>query len=351
MKGFARILESIVASIIILTSLTFFFIETVPDSQWEDSALQVISQDVLQSSYFSGDLKIYVQNDDSDGLNTYLSNILPKTIDFSVNVKGIPNNIIYVGCVSCGYTDLLELNTILDPLDFTYKGRPTSIRITNVSTDDIPEETNIVFFFYKLDIEPNKIPIENFVEDGGTVILLSNLAQADIEGYIGQLFNLTWAGIIGSDTAIFYEVFDPGNVSHYAARYYAGVNQTDLVDMTAVQFNGFNSNGVLAIGDGKDMMSGLDPVNRKTYVRARGNAINGNGRAIWFGDYVRVDHNSTNTRKIDDLLKSAVMWGSGESYSLDTVTKTPAPIHFASNMIIFDNDPYVFELILWRVFY
>ncbi len=348
MKGFARILESIVASIIILTSLTFFFVHNVPESPWDDTSLQLISQDVLQTSYLSGNLKGLVKSDDKAGLNNYFSQALPKTIDFSLNVMRLPNDIIYVGCAQCSMGDLSELSMILEPLDFYYNGRPTSIRLDIVNVSSIPDDTDILLFFDKSKIGPDRDEIEDFLMDGGTVFLLSNLNQDDLTGYISELFNLSWSGLIGPDVVVFDEVFDPKNLSYYAARYYGDINQTDLTDLSTEQFNDFNSNGVLRKGDGKDIMVGQS--NGKTYVRAN-EYVNGMGRTVWFGDYIRTSHNSTNTKKIDDLIKSMVMWGSGQAYSMDITQKTPAARHFSSDIFVFDGEPYIFEIIVWRVFY
>ncbi len=351
MNGFAKIFEAIIASIIILTALTFFFVPDPVQSQWDSASLQVTAQDTLKALYINGTLTRFVKTDDRTGLNSGIALMLPKTVDFSVEVVGIPNSIIYVACVDCGSAN--ELSQILSPLNFQYKNRNISTRIDilSLSNTSIPPETNILFFFDKQKIVDYQGKIDTFVGDGGSVFLLSDLAQQDVQGVIGQVFNLTWVGP-SSDSVHFDDVFNASRVSFYAGRYFANLTNRSLEGASSVTFpvdvSGFHQNGVLAASDSKNVALSNDG---RSYVRANFTTLNNAGRSVWFADYNRVDHDAPTTKSIDNLLKASIMWASGERFRLDVLKKGPAKVHLKTGVFVFDGDTYLVELTIWNIFF
>lgn len=346
MKGFAKIFEAVIASVILLASLTFFFVPNVHESGWDKASLQALSQDVLQSAYFNGTLARYVKEDNATQLNTLISSMLPKTVDFSLEVKGIPNKIIYISCVDCDQTQLDNLSAILAPEDFSYKRQNISVRIENLSlaSSSIPEGTNILFFFDKAKISAYENQTSAFMAGGGNVFLLSDLTQNDLNGRIGSLFNLTWTGT----TALpgrFDDIYNSSKTSHFFARYYANISTRHLQNVEGETFTAFHQSGIKAESDWRNIAKADDG---RAYVRSN---INGTGRAVWLSDYTRTDHNAPATKAIDNLTKSAVMWASGERFKLDLIKKSPAPVHFKSTIFVYDEDTYAVELTIWRIFF
>ena len=189
MKGFARIFEAIIASVIILTSLTFFFVPNIKGSEWEDTTIQILAQDALESIYLNGTLTRYVNTDNKTQLNVLMSQMLPKTVDFSFEVSGTVNNIINIVCVDCTSGDVDELKAIMNPLEFDYKERKISIRVQSLtlSINAVPSDTNILFFFNK----NNRVFIESNIR---TVIALECIALADNESVhnVILLCRLSW---------------------------------------------------------------------------------------------------------------------------------------------------------------
>jgi len=345
MKGFARIFEAIVASIIIITSMTFFFTLQTPESGWDSTSLQIISQDVLQAAYLNGSIEKYVRSGDKQSLSNDISQLLQTTVDFSISVRGIPNDIIRVACVDCSSAAMNELSLILNRTEFEYNNRHVSIRTetVNLGSEDVKDGTNLLFFFDKTKVETYRVKAEMFMKNGGNLFLLSNVNQADADGYIGGIFNLTWVGAASQD-AVFYSNYE--NVSHFVAKYYANISGQNIGDLDDV-FTVFASNGIGS--DRKTVVAGIDGV--RAYVRANYEVNRTAGRAVWFSDYTRSDHTNANTIAVDKLLKAALMWASGEHYSMDVVKKTAAPEHFTSEVQIFDKDTYTVELTVWRVFF
>ena len=344
MKGFARIFEAIIASIILLASLTFFFVPSIHESDWDDVTLHVLAQDVVESVYLNGTLTRFVKTDDKTELNNRISSMLPKTVDFSLDVSGIPNSIIYIACVDCTSSDMGEISSILNMTEFSYKMRNISIRVQSISlTQPLPEGTNILFFFDKTKIATYESQINGTLKNGGTVFLLSDIVQADTNGIIGSLFNLTWTGT-SSQTVMFNDVYNSNKTSHFVAKYYANISGKNRQDTETETFTVFDPSGIAA--NDKTIASGTS-----AYVQSNYKIVNNNGRAVWFGDYNRLNHNTNPTRSIDRLVKAAIMWASGERFKLDVAKKIPAPVHFTSSIFVFDEDTYIVELVIWRVFF
>lgn len=346
-KGFAKIFEAIIASVIILASLTFFFVPNLQMSGWDDNTLQTLSKDALQSVYLNGSLARFVKTDNTTPLIASITDMLPKTVDFSVEVGGIANNIIYLAC-DCSESEREELVKIFNTTDFRYKSRNISIRIEliNLATGTVPSSTDVLFFFDKTKITANQAKIKAFLSSGGTAFLLSDLTQGDVEGTVGSMFNLTWTGTTGSPGE-FDDVYNASKLSHYVARYYANISGKYLADTEGDSFPAFNPSGVRVERDDRDII-----VTGGGRLYIRGNyKVEGNGRTLWVSDYSRANHNNPPTQSVDRLVKASVMWASGERFKLDTINKTAAPVHFRSSIFVFDEDPYVVDLIVWRVFF
>ena len=356
MKGFARIFESIIASVVILTSLTFFLVPNIKASGWEDATIQTLAQDALESAYLNGTLTRYVNTDNVTSLYTLMSQVLPKSVDFSIEVSGTVNNIINIVCVDCTDDNVTELKTMLIPLDFSYKDRNISIRVQKLSLaiNDVPKDTNILVFFGKVvnganGIKTYETKINSTLSNGGSVVLLSDLTQQDAQGVIGNMFNLSWSNP-ASPTSKFDDLYDGRKVSHNVARYYANTSSKNLADLSTVDFTVFHQSGVIADSDLKNIAKST-VANSKAFVRANYNIVNSNGRSVWINDYTRTDHNDRFTKTIDNLTKASIMWASGEKFKLDIIKKEPAPVNFRTGILVFDKDVYTVELIVWRIYF
>ncbi|KHO47575.1 MAG: hypothetical protein QT00_C0002G0229 [archaeon GW2011_AR5] len=355
MKGFAKIFEAIVASIILLASLTFFFTPNVQKSEWDSTSLQIMAEDALESAYLNGTLARFVKTDNTTQLNAFFSEMLPKTVDFSIEVRGIPGKTINIACIGCSQTNLDDLSAIIANKDFTYKKKNTSINIQtlDLATQDVPEGAGILFFFDKSKIAVHQTKINDFLDTGGGVFLLSSLDSTDVGNTpIGNTFGLTWSGGTSNLQGRFEDVdggiFNSNKPSHFIARYYANISTRHLPNVQTDPFSVFVSTGIGYQADGKDIVKTPDS---RSYVRS--NQI-GRGRTIWLNDYNRVDHTCAScgpTRDTDNLTKAGIMWVSGERSKLDMIEKTPAPVNFKSSIFVFDGDVYIVDLTIWRIFF
>lgn len=88
-KGIMRIIEVVIASIILLAAMTYFLSPRITPSDWSTAYLQTEAQDALTSLDKAGLLDNYTAEKNNGGgyrLYRNLSVMLPKQVDFAINV-------------------------------------------------------------------------------------------------------------------------------------------------------------------------------------------------------------------------------------------------------------------------
>jgi hypothetical protein len=88
-KGVVRIIEVVIAGIILLTAMTYFVSPRLAPSDWQTANLQIEVQDSLIVLEKSGLLDKYIaERGEGGGYRLYykLSVMLPKQTDFAINV-------------------------------------------------------------------------------------------------------------------------------------------------------------------------------------------------------------------------------------------------------------------------
>jgi len=341
MKGFIRILESIIASVIILTALTFFFSTPARPTNWDDSLLQIRSEDIIASLARNGTLLEAVRTNSPDLINNIVSNqnlsAMPFTIDYSLEIYGIPNPIIYIGCV-CTQDEVDNLTDRLSPLTFLYKNRTIEIRIATDSLTSIRNETNILFMFGYKNLTSSMPQINKFLGRGGTLFMLGDLTEDNVnDGIMNETFGLSW---ITSPRPpglpnVFFEPENENMTTFKIAKYFRNIS-------SAPESFSFLEWASIAV-DNRTIVFGRAGINQWSTVKINKEIINGDGRTVWFSTYAQ--SNSTKA-----LLKSVVMWASGERFKLDLKPKKILPHNVKARLFVFDNDVYEAVLTLWRVF-
>ena len=362
MKGFIRILESIIASVILIASLAFFFGPFIRYTEWDTTLMQTEVKDSLVVLHKSGLLTQYVKDNDIAGLNDKLTELLPKTIDFSIEISGIPPPIIYIGC-DCDAAEEADLIDILEPLNFKYRDRFIDIRIQRVaiaSINDIEPNLHILFIPGYKDLNPDRVHIERFLENGGSIFMLSDLNQNEVEDHIlNETFGLEWKKIGGgnpshADKGIFYNITDPLKVSYRIARYFENLSGLSM----DTRFYGFSSASDVDADNKTVVMDKPNPPgnpnppgvawgirNRFSHVKVNYNIIKGSGRTVWVEEFDRTEGDLKN------LTKAVVLWASGERYKMDAYEKDIPQIYKETRYFVPDKEPYAIYLIFWRVFY
>ncbi|GEM_PF-2386751 len=360
MKGFARILETIIAAIIILTSLSFFLPITIKQSSWDNALLEMRAQDAISAGYKSGNIAPYIKNNDNTSLRNFLEKLFTKSTDFSVQINGIPNPVIFVGFVCDDPNDavctsrLEDVKSRLSPLTFPYKGRNIEIRAERIIVT-ATSEANIMLFTTTAELNNkytnNKNEIDRFLENGGTLLLIGDLRQSDVSPSGSELtflmrniFNITWNSNDNNppDNGDFKDYDNPERITYNIAKYYTNISGRSAQNVNFKKFNtdGENINKI-AVSDRTVIQSSN---NKFAFVSGNKNVINGNGRAIWLAE-------NDKSEDMKNLTKAVAMWASGEKYRMDgAVKKTPPQVSQSANIIIQDTDTYEFKLTTWNVF-
>ncbi len=355
-KGFVKILEAVLASVIILSSLSFFISITSPGDGWDKAVSELRAQDALGVAVSSGALQSYVKLNDQSGLRNYMRNMFAASTDFSVEISGIPNPVTYVSC-SCTDAQVASLKANLAPLAFNYKGRNMEIRVNKIEdTANLPEETNVLFFydFQELPLMPanpsfmsqyqnNKARLDSFLESGGTIFLYDDLTQAEAEDATAmKIFGVSWkAAGNNQDKGKFLDTTDAARSSFNIAEYYAnlraGNTKTDM-------FSSFDkANNINQIDE--DLSTVIESSNNKfSLVKTSEGIVNGNGRSVWFPK-------NDNSQGISDLFKATIMWASGERFKMDgSAIKVSGRESKGVSILVYDTENYESKLTTWNIF-
>lgn len=351
MKGFIKILESIIASIVILSAITFFFSYPKPST-----AEQTQFNYVLAALQKNGSLNDYVKSNDAAALNTTLKDMLPATADFSVEISGIPNPVIKIACV-CSDVQETEIISRLSPLVFSYRSRTIEIRIDNGNSGDFSEMANsnadILFFFSPRTFTPaEQNQLVRFLQNG-TLFMIANLGEGDVDPsnpnvVMDDLFGLAWDGALpGGSVGAFVDTTHPDSVSYRISRYYSS-----LAGDKNHQFNFIppepTKNNIKA--DSRTVVAGPVPLLQKSIVKI--NEIGSRGRTAWLRDY---DAGGPDGTELNRLLKAIMLWASGERFGMDPQFKIiPEPQSYRQyNYIgVLDSfEPFLVSLKIWNVFF
>lgn len=350
MKGFLRIIEVVAASLILLSVFPLFFSNSSV-SGWNNAVIRAEALDILASLTLNGSVEAYVQNNDVGAINSAVSGLLPKTDDYSIEINGIVNPVIFISCI-CSQAQTEDLENILSPLESGYRQRNISVRIKRAAFGSIDSRTNIIFVFGYTDMNSQKVFLENFLSNGGTVFLFGDLNRAQAEdGIMNGIFGLGWDDTLtASADAKFDDPENPSRVSHRIGTYYANISGGAFDD----RFNGFNRAGNInkILKDERSVISDNPGSAAKKISLVKVNSFvekNGRGRTVWFAGY---DYTG-DMQQMKNLTKAAVMWASGESYSMDRFQKKLAEKYIKARYIgVLDGfEPFEISLIVWRVFY
>jgi len=343
MKGIVKILEAIIASIILITTISFF-ITVERTTRWDTALFQTKMQDTLSSLDRSGNLELYVKNYDKEGFENLIKNTTGRTTDFSISIDGIPDSEIVIAC-NCTNSEITDLKTILNITTnnyFFYKTRRINITINQVNITEINNEDILFVFGYK-NLSQYKSQITNFLNRDHTIFMFSSLSSSQINDTImNDTFGLKWNnGLSDSNFGDFYPTQPlPENMSYKTSKYHYALSET------TGSFGSFTPSRI--------------EVDERTIVRS-GSGIShlkindkvtslGKGRAIWFASY-NYPAKSVASNNTDILMKASILFAS-ERFNFDPVPKAAGQRRFEYTYIAtIDNDPYSITMIAWRVFF
>ncbi|MBI4018068.1 MAG: hypothetical protein HY368_00490, partial [Candidatus Aenigmarchaeota archaeon] len=241
MKGFVRLLEAVIASIILIASISYFFVPAAPQSSWDDTMAVIRARESLMSMEKSGRLADYVARNDVAAINADLRKSVPSNIEFSVEIRDIANGIIFVECF-CTEAEKSSVESLLSPLRFNYNGRDIEIRVQQLANlNSINANTNVLLIIGYENLNAYRASLDSFLERGGTIFMLSSLYENQVnDGYMDSVFGLRW-GDSGGGSGRFYDTTTPSKVSYKVANYYLALRKEDA---SAAAFSGFSGEGV-----------------------------------------------------------------------------------------------------------
>ncbi len=345
MKGFIRILEAILASLILISSLSYFF-ATPSKTKWDVALLQANVEDTLLVLDKSNLQDLIIANNKTE-ISNRIRLLLPDTIDFSVLVSGMPNPEIFIGC-NCSNQEITSLKQILglDSNDMIrLKERSITVKVKNESIDNIDKRTDILFLFDYEDLTPNRPYINDFLVDGGTVFMLAQIGLNPIDTNLKEIFGLEAIEPSATKEGEFYDTQSPSNTSFRIFDYFVGVNGNVSQDFGNFELDKIDVDDKSIIVDRNLGSVSYAKVNYDI-------SANGKGRAVWIGDYDYASNGASelNTNK---LVTALVLWGSGEEYSFDPIARLVPDIfqEYSYVGVLRGFEPFEIRLKVWSVFY
>ncbi|MBI2971223.1 MAG: hypothetical protein HYY37_02265 [Candidatus Aenigmarchaeota archaeon] len=357
-KGFVRILEAIIASLILLTSLSYFFI-IERYSFWGDVLTQTQVNDAMASLYINGTVQQAILLNNATLLHTRLKRMLPETVDFSVEVRGIPNPVIRIGC-NCTTEETQKLKDMLYSTAFGYKKRNIMLVVTNDSLDNLayaPIDV-VVFFGYRQFDAANRSYLSNFLANGKTLFMLADLKENEVkDGFIGPLFGLSWRpqGCGGNNgNGRFPESQEnPSSYAFKVRNYFANISGLDANTV----FKKFNtqSNGDGANCITVDETTAIESSNGRFSYLKLNITVSGKGRTAWMAHYTPDEDEENAAEVLSNLTTASIMWASGEQFLLDppfkTVPKVQRSVSYHHIGVLDGYETFATRVMVWRIFY
>jgi hypothetical protein len=195
MKGFIYLLEIVIASILITSVVSFFFITEIKQD-WERSDLISIGNGIINSLR---DEDVYEL---LNGNFSKVEKLIPDNVDFNIKIEGIAKSNITVGCVN--YCDYIE--TLLTPVYMN--GRWINFTVYQFDlSGGIPNYDVIVLVNYT-EYSTYKNVILNYLNNGGILIGI-NATFNNNDPDFNEIFGLIAGMPAGSDDFHFFEPYNP----------------------------------------------------------------------------------------------------------------------------------------------
>lgn len=411
MKSIVKMIEVVLASILMLTFVyAYFTIQTFRDQDWNFAINKIKTFDIINSLYINGSLKQLLKDGKFDSIENITSQLLPINLGFRYTIKNIPNNIIHINCV-CNEDQEKRLEDMLLPLKFNFKNRTIEIRIKNSSDIDTRAEINFFFGYenYTLTYEQSIVylrgdkslflfsdiiytqdgildkifGLQNKTGDASPENVFYSVDNVSVVAYkISDYFSNTyWRLNTTAGPATFYirrvpyqldtDISNGIDVVIFNGNNYTE-NETFVVDGYTLKVYKVDGNKSTIIGGYReyadigilnktyvfnDLIEDVDNLNKidvdkKTIVKSLNNfsaaKVNvqiteyGKGRTVWVADYDEVYSD------FNQLLKSLILWASGERFSFGS---SPTGRYATSPFFLYESgNIYVIEFSVWPLF-
>ena len=360
MKGFIRILEAFIASIILFTSLTYFFDISSYDF-WGSATLRTTVQDSLTTFYLNDDFNTAIFNNDKIQIKNELTKILPTTTNYLVEIGNIPSPEIKVHCVCTQEASAQITEMLLAVNGFFYKGRTIKILIgTDPDIKNVDGAADLILFLDFDEIKDEKPLLRFWQNNGKNLMLFTELREStftsDTNDVLKDIFDLEWksSANAASGNAEFIGADDVKKNSYKIGKYFEKSSTYAITE--DFNFPKIDSSTLLnrIVNDDDTIIKNLHAQSDKEYSFVQ--VKNTKGRATWFADYDGVTDSITpgtpDNDDINKLLRSVIMWSSGEQYVLvDGGLPSLQPYTSYDLFGSIEGDPYSINILIWSVFY
>lgn len=238
MKGFMKMLEVILAAIIMLSSLSYFFSFQARTSEWPGALLENSGKDVLASLDKSGNLRIFIETnnftEEGFGLEYYIRKMVPRTVLYSLEFENIPKPDIMIGC-NCTLSEIEEVRRQIMVFqgyqgNATYKGRRINFTVvgenlSNLLTDPGYDKVDAILMFSYHDFSEYSRELEEYLDRGKSIIAVTDIQQGSVSSYFNELFRIGYSPGIPADDKSFLNYQDSRNISRSLSGFFVSTTQ------------------------------------------------------------------------------------------------------------------------------
>lgn len=273
MKGFVKMLEMILASIILLSSLSFFFSLQLKQTGWSQAMLETYGMDSLSSLDRSGLLQEFVKknnfSESGGGLIYFIKKMAPKSVVFSVEMENIPRPNVIIGC-NCNSSERARLVKILSTTgsvsNSSFSGREIKFFIDSENELSKLLERNdidIIVFFNSTGLTEHEDEAIDYMDRGNSIIAITDMQQYGFDSYFSDLVGIEWVGGSPSGESHFLDTVNSG-ISRKITEYFK-VTPSRIMTTQSLG-NGERRGNFYILGNPHSLSTGTNLSNGRQYV-------------------------------------------------------------------------------------
>ena len=200
MRGFIKILEAVIASLVILGALSYFSALTARESTWGSAILGVMARDAIHVVSKSGELIRAIKENNASKLEKLLENALPKSMMWKFVIIGLPKPTIRIGC-DCTDEEMRRVKEMLhiytsEDYVINFNGRNLTfgllqISLENYDIDELIREIDVLLLFNASVLTENEEKVKRLLASDKGVLMVADLNESQIKNsFLSWLFGL-----------------------------------------------------------------------------------------------------------------------------------------------------------------
>lgn len=326
MKGFIHIVEIVIVILTMFTVVMQLLSTPQMDTDWSRVALSMKANDLLYSMEASGINwfdRVQVEKAINGTLN--MSNVI-----YSVELGNVIKPLIRVGCVCYKEGELARVENALSNPAFSINGQPAAFEVANITAADATSPPDMPFDFDVIVAMDHNISYTNayrYLAKGGGIVEVRDLNlelagqnAGDMWDVHNRLFGIEWSNLMpgpsSAEITFNAEVASPKSSYYNVYNYFHHIpNSTGMKINESHKFTDFleDTEKLMIISPSAKTLLNQSGTGSPALVLNKAMAEN-KGRTAWLSGMPAGMSLTDDDKAV--LMKSLVVWASGERYNL-----------------------------------